>query len=85
MPIPRFLKGRVAKEEAVLIGDPRVEGWESVSMFEDQATAISWREQLRSMGVDASCVADHPLDQLRPRRHLSDGSTSAVVTRQRDR
>jgi len=23
MPIPRFLKGRVAKEEAVLIGDPR--------------------------------------------------------------
>jgi hypothetical protein len=64
MPIPRFLKGRVAKEEAVLIGDPRVEGWESVSTFEDQATAISWREQLRSMGVDASCVADHPLDRF---------------------
>jgi hypothetical protein len=62
MPIPRFLKDRVAKEEAVLIGDPRVEGWESVSTFEDQQTAVAWRDQLRSMGVDASCVADHPLD-----------------------
>jgi hypothetical protein len=64
MPIPRFLKRRVAKEEAVLIGDPRVEGWESVSTFEDRATAVAWREQLRSMGVDAICVADHPLDQF---------------------
>ena len=61
---PALLKGRVAKEQAVLIGDPRVEGWESVSTFEDQATAVSWREQLRSMGVDASCVADHPLDRF---------------------
>ena len=64
MPIPRFLKGRVAKEEAVLIGDPRVEGWESVSTFEDRRTAVAWRDQLRSMGVDASCVADHPLDRF---------------------
>jgi hypothetical protein len=63
MPIPRFLKGRVAKEEAVLVGDPRVEGWESVGMFEDQATALAWRDQLRLMGVDACCVADHPLDR----------------------
>jgi hypothetical protein len=64
MPIPRFLKNRVAKEEAVLIGDPRVEGWESVSNFEDQQTAVAWRDQLRSMGVDARCVADHPLDRF---------------------
>ena len=63
MRLPRFSKGRVAKEEAVLIGDPRVEGWESVSTFEDQATAVSWREHLRSMGIDASCVADRPLDR----------------------
>jgi hypothetical protein len=63
MPIPRFLKGRVAKEAAVLIGDPRVEGWESVSTFEDLKTAVAWRDQLRSMGLDASCVADHPLDR----------------------
>ena len=62
--ISRFLKGRIAKEEAVLIGDPRVEGWESVSTFEDQRTAVAWRDQLRSMGVDASCVADHPLDRF---------------------
>ena len=64
MPIPRFLKNRVAKEEAVLIGDHRVEGWESVSTFEDQQTAVAWRDQLRSLGVDASCVADHPLDRF---------------------
>jgi hypothetical protein len=64
MPIPRFLKGRVVNEEAVLVGDPRIEGWESVSTFEDQKTAVAWRDQLRSMGVDACCVADHPLDRF---------------------
>jgi hypothetical protein len=64
MPISRFLKGRVAEEEAVLIGDRRVEGWEPVSTFEDQQTAVTWRDQLRSMGVDASCVADHRLDRF---------------------
>jgi hypothetical protein len=64
MPIPRFRKKRVAEEGTVLIGDPRVEGWESVSTFEDQQTAVAWRDQLRSMGVDASCVADHPLDRF---------------------
>jgi hypothetical protein len=63
MPIPRFLKGRAAKEDAVLIGDPRVEGWEVVSTFDDQATAVAWRDQLRLMGVDACCTADHPLDR----------------------
>jgi hypothetical protein len=61
MPIPRFLRGRATKEAAVLIGDPRVEAWES---FEDQETAVAWRDHLRSMGVDACCVADHPLDRF---------------------
>jgi hypothetical protein len=64
MPLPRFLKGRVADEPAVSIGDPRFEGWESVSVFEDQKTALAWRDQLRGMGVDATCVADHPLDRF---------------------
>ncbi|MGB0095465.1 MAG: hypothetical protein WBP81_23370 [Solirubrobacteraceae bacterium] len=64
MPMPRFLKGRVAKEQTVSIGDPRLEGWEMVSLFEDRRTAVAWRDQLRSMGVDASCVADHPLDRF---------------------
>jgi hypothetical protein len=64
MPIPRFLKGRIAKDEAVLSSDPRVADWESVSTFEDQKTAVAWRDQLRSMGVDASCAADHPLDRF---------------------
>ena len=64
MPIPRFLKGRVAGNEKVSIGDPRFEGWETVSTFEDQATALAWRDQLRAMGLNASCSADHPLDRL---------------------
>jgi hypothetical protein len=64
VPRPRFLKGRVAREEAVSVGDPRLEGWERVSTFEEQKTAVAWRDHLRSMGVDASCVADHPLDRL---------------------
>jgi hypothetical protein len=62
MPIPRFRRSRLAKEQPVLVSDPRVEGWESVSTFEDQKTAVAWRDQLRSMGVQACCVADHPLD-----------------------
>jgi hypothetical protein len=62
--MPPFLKGRVAKEPAVSIGDPRLEHWETVSVLEDQATALAWRDQIRSMGLDASCVADHPLDRF---------------------
>jgi len=64
MRIPRFLNGRVAKEQPVLVSDPRVEGWESVSTFEDQKTAVAWRDHLRSVGVEACCVADHPLDRF---------------------
>jgi hypothetical protein len=64
VPTPRFLRGRAANKEKVSIGDPRFEDWETVSAFEDQATAVAWRDQLRAMGVDANCVADHPLDQF---------------------
>jgi hypothetical protein len=64
MPVPRFLRGRAAKEPAVSVGDPRLGGWETVSTFEDQKTAVAWRDQLRALGVDASCVADHPLDDF---------------------
>jgi hypothetical protein len=48
----------------VSVGDPRLEGWETVSTFEDQKTAVAWRDQLRGQGVDAACVADHPLDRF---------------------
>jgi hypothetical protein len=48
----------------VSVGDPRLEGWETVSTFEDQKTAVAWRDQLRGLGVDAACVADHPLDRF---------------------
>ena len=63
MRIPRFLNSRVAKEQPVLVSDPRVEDWESVSTFEDQKTAVAWRDHLRSAGVEACCVADPPLDR----------------------
>ena len=46
------------------VDDPRFSGWETVITFEDQNTALAWRDQLRSMRVDASCVSDHPLDRF---------------------
>jgi hypothetical protein len=62
--ISRLLKGRVAKEQPVSIGDPRLDSWETVSTFEDEKTAVAWRDQLRAMGVDANCTADRPLDRF---------------------
>jgi hypothetical protein len=62
--VPRLLRGGAAKEPVVAIGDPRFEGWETVSVLEDQDTALAWRDHLRDVGVDASCVADHPLDRF---------------------
>jgi hypothetical protein len=56
--------GGAVRDQLVAIGDPRFEGWETVSTFEDQTTAVAWRDELRALGVDAACVADHPLDRL---------------------
>jgi hypothetical protein len=64
MPVRRFRRGRTAKEPIVLIGDPRVAGWETVTTFQDERTAVAWRDQLRNLGVDACCVADDPLDRF---------------------
>jgi hypothetical protein len=60
--LSRFFKLRPPREPAVSIGDPRFDGWDTVSVFEDQRTAVAWRDQLRALRVDAACVADHPLD-----------------------
>lgn len=46
------------------VGDPRFEGWETVSVLGDQDTAVAWRDQLQALGVDAGCVSDHPLDRF---------------------
>ncbi|HWH10208.1 MAG TPA: hypothetical protein VG165_03710 [Solirubrobacteraceae bacterium] len=65
MRIPRFSRGRAPRREtAVSVGDPRLDGWETVSTFEDETTALAWRDELRAMGIDASCTADHPLDRF---------------------
>ena len=55
--------GGAIKDPPVAIDDPRFEGWETVSTFEDQITAVVWCDELRALGVDAACVADHPLDR----------------------
>lgn len=64
MRVPRFLRGGGDKEPDVAVGDPRLDGWETVGTFEEQRTAVAWRDQLRAMGIDASCMADHPLDRF---------------------
>ena len=61
MRLPR-LHRRASREAQVAIADPRFEDWETVTTFEDRETALAWRDQLRSLDVDAACVADHPLD-----------------------
>jgi hypothetical protein len=61
---PRFRKLPGGTDPAVSIDDPRLEGWETVSTFEERATAVAWRDRLRELGVDASCVAERPLDRL---------------------
>jgi len=59
-----FAKRRASKEQSVLIDDPRLEDWETVSTFEDRTTALAWRDRLREMGLDAACAADHALDRF---------------------
>jgi hypothetical protein len=60
----RWFGSRRAREPAVSVGDAGVEDWETVSTFADQKTALAWRDQLRQMGLDARCTADHPLDRF---------------------
>lgn len=62
MPIPRF--GRRGRDPAVTVADARFEDWETVSTFEDQTTALAWRDELRGLGIDASLTADQPLDRF---------------------
>lgn len=60
MPSSWFSRRRGAREPAIAVSDPRLDGWETVATFEDAATAVAWRDQLRGLGVDASATADHP-------------------------
>jgi hypothetical protein len=60
----RFRRSGRVKDTDVSIGDPRLDDWETVSTFEERATALAWRDRLRELGVDACCVADQPLDRF---------------------
>jgi hypothetical protein len=64
VPWPRFRKPVRQKDPPIFVRDPRLEGWGTVSTFEERATALAWRDRLRELGVDASCVADHALDRF---------------------
>jgi hypothetical protein len=64
VPWPRFRKSGRTKDPAVLIDDPRFDSWETVSTFEEQATAVAWRDRLREMRIDACCVAERSLDRF---------------------
>ncbi len=64
MGLERFFRGRTTRQAPVAIDDPRLEGWETVSTFPDAETAVAWRDQLRALGVDASCTAEAPLDRF---------------------
>ena len=60
----RLFRSRTAGEPPISIGDPRLADWETVAALEDEKTAVAWRDHLRSAGLDAACVADHPLDRF---------------------
>jgi hypothetical protein len=64
MTLSRWFLRRRSRDPPVLIGDPRVEDWETVSTFADQETAVAWRDQLLQIGVAAACVAEHPPDRF---------------------
>jgi hypothetical protein len=59
-----FRRREAARQPEVSIADPRLEDWETVSTFSDKTTALAWRDQLRGLGLDANCAADHPLDRF---------------------
>lgn len=54
----------MTREPAVSVGDPRLDGFETVATFEEQATAVAWRDRLRELAIDAYCTADAPLDRF---------------------
>jgi hypothetical protein len=64
VPLRRFRRSGRVKDTDVSIDDPCLYGWETVSTFEERATALAWRDRLRELGVDACCVADRPLDRF---------------------
>ena len=64
MPIRWLSWRRAGSEPAVAIADPSLEDWETVSTFDEKTTALSWRDELRHMGIQARCAADHPLDRF---------------------
>jgi DNA/RNA-binding domain of Phe-tRNA-synthetase-like protein len=62
--MPWFRKPHAARGPQISVADPRFEDYETVSTFEDQTTALAWRDELRNMGIDANCTADELPDRF---------------------
>jgi hypothetical protein len=59
-----LFRRRGEREADIAIGDPRLDGWETVVSVEDRPTAVAWRDRLREVGIPAACTADRPLDRF---------------------
>ena len=70
MPFSRFLKGRAAKEELVSVGDPRLEGWETVSTFERAGDRGGVARSTPSFGSRSELRGGSASGSLRARRYL---------------
>jgi hypothetical protein len=56
---------RRARENAVHVGDPRFDGWETVGeSYEDLRTAQAFASHLSALGIPCALTADEPLDKL---------------------
>jgi hypothetical protein len=59
-----WFKRRSTREPSVLVGDSQVDDWETVGTFDEQTTALAWRDRLRDLGIAAKCAADQPPDRF---------------------
>jgi hypothetical protein len=60
MRLPRFLKPR----PEVHVDAAKYDDWALVEDYEDQETALAFRDRLRDLGMTAELTSDHPLDRF---------------------
>ena len=56
---------RRSREDALHIGDPRFDDWETVGeSYEDLPTAQAFAAQLSALGIPCALTSDRPLDRF---------------------